>query len=239
MRVFALVFVFFASLGSLRAECDRGVVVLVHGLFQGQRSLRDAQEALNYVGLKTYTYEFPSIRGSIRSHGHCLASFVREVAAENPGQEINFLSFSLGALLLRVACNDPLFPESAKKSRAVFFAPPSSGSSFGRRYLNFGRLYRCLGFELGYELSTYTACDIVNLGPYPEEMEILIIAGSRGSRLFLKKANDGVIAVEETGIDHPFYFQTFHVSHYRILHFPPALNLARYFLLGAYTTECE
>ena len=178
--------------------------------------------------------------GSIRDHGHELALYTQKVAEQNPGQKINFVTHSLGALLLRVACQDPAFPEGAKEGRSVLFAPPSGGSELGRNFVNLGKLYRCLGFELGYELATYTACDVMELGSYPQSMQILVIAGCRGSRFLLNKHNDGVIAVNETGIENPFYFETFYVTHYRILHYPPALNLARYFILGEFTDgECE
>lgn len=222
---------------SLFAQCDRGIVVLVHGFLQTPKDMRSMEHALNCVGLKTYNFDYRSMSGSIRDHGHCLALYTKQVADENPDQTINFVCHSLGALLLRVACNDPEFPEKAKSGRAVLSAPPSSGSEIGRKYLSMGKVYKCLGFELGYELSTYTACDIIALGAYPKTMEILIIAGCRGSRLFLNKENDGVIAVSETGIENPFYFETFYVSHYRILHYTPALNLARYFILGEYSKE--
>ncbi|MCP5470161.1 MAG: hypothetical protein H7A36_06625 [Chlamydiales bacterium] len=238
MRILFCLLLLAAAL-PLRAECDKGVVILIHGFLQTEKGMNDVQRTCNYVGLKTYDFEYSSFKGSIREHGHCLAEFAKWVSEQNPGQDVNFVTHSLGALILRSACSDPAFPASAKKGRTVLFAPPSFGSEFGRK-LNAGNLYRCLGFELGYELSTYTACDIMELGSYPDEMKILIIAGCRGSRFFMNKENDGVIAVDETGIDHPFYFETFFVTHYRILHYPPALNLARYFILDEYTDrDCE
>ena len=224
----------------LFAQCDKGVVITVHGFLQSDKSVEDLQRSLSWVGLKTYNFEYRSSSGSIRDHGRSLAKFTQEVAEQNPDQEINFVTHSLGALLLRVACNDACFPEKAKTSRAVLFAPPSRGSEFGRKFMNIGTVYRCLGFDLGYELSTYTLSDIMELGSYPKAMKILIIAGCRGSRFFMNKENDGVIAVDETGIENPFYFQTFYVTHYRILHYPPALNLTRYFILNEFSDgECE
>lgn len=224
--------------GSLFASCDRGIVITIHGFLQSARGMQDADRALRYVGLRTYNFDYRSLTGSIRDHGHLLALYTQEVAAKHPDQKINFVAHSLGALLLRVASNDPCFPESAKTGRTVLFAPPSSGAELGRKYMaELGRFYRCLGFELAYELSSYTASDIVNLGSYPDSMEILIIAGCRGSRFLLDEENDGVVAVSETGIENPFYFQTFYVTHYRIMHYPPALNLCRYFILNEFSDE--
>ncbi|MFN0065509.1 MAG: esterase/lipase family protein [Chlamydiales bacterium] len=220
---------------ALRAdECDKGVVVTIHGFLQTARSLRDMSYSLRYVGLKVYNYEYPSVTGSIRDHGHCLATYIKWVSDENPGKKINFVCFSLGSVILRSALNDPCCPAEAKAGHAVFIAPPSSGSTFGRSFSNFSKLYCCLGLELFYELSTYTVCDMIDLGPYPEDMRILIIAGCRGSQFNKCVANDGIVDVSETGIDHPFYFETFYTTHFRIFTYPPVLNLTRYFVLGAY-----
>jgi len=221
----------------LFGQSHSGVVITVHGFLQNERSVYDLQRALCCVGLKTYNFHYSSTTGTIRSHGEDLARFTQCVANQNPGEEINFVTHSLGALLLRVASNDPCFPQEAKIGRAVLFAPPSRGSEIGRKYLQFSRLYRCLGFELCHELSTYDVCDVMELGPYPECMKILIIAGCRGSNFFADKVNDGVIALDETRIEHPFYFETFYVTHYRILHYPPALELTRRFILNEFSDE--
>ncbi len=225
-------------MSALFAECDKGVVVTVHGFLQDARDMRSLDRQLHQVGLETYDFEYRSFSGSIREHGYCLAEYTKWVSEQHPGKTINFVTHSLGSLLLRVACNDPRFPKEAKEGRVVMVAPPSSGSQFGRDYFNLGNTYRCLGFDLGYELSTYDACDIQELGSYCDSMKILIIAGTRGSRFFMNKVNDGVIAVSETGIDHPFYFESFYVTHYRILHYSPALNLTRYFILDEFE-DCD
>ena len=239
---------FFALFSLLFAEeetkeeptyCDRGIVITVHGFLQNDKSMDIVQRALNFVNLTTYNFNYKSSSGTIRDCGHCLALFAQKVAELNPDRPIHFVTHSLGALLLRVASNDPCFPEKAKEGRVVLFAPPSRGSEVGRKYLNMGGIYKCLGFDIGYELSTYDACDIMHLGSYPESMEILIIAGCKGSRLLMNRANDGVIAVDETGIENPFYFEAFNVTHYDILHYPPALNLCRYFILNEFSDgEC-
>jgi hypothetical protein len=214
------------------------VVVGIHGFLGNKKSYKSISRSFAYEGFKMYSFEYNSFQGNLRSHGHDLAVYLCCVAQQNPGQEINFVTQSLGAIILRAALNDPACPEEAKKGRAVMIAPPNQGTELARTFDEVGEAYRCLGFELAYELTNYTYEDIRAIGYFPEEMEILIIAGSKGSSFWTNETNDGLITISETAIDHTFYFQTYPVSHTRILAYTPAIRLAQRFICSGFD-ECE
>lgn len=215
------------------------IVVGVHGFMGSRKSLNCIKHSLCEDGFDVYIFEYDSFNGSIRSHGHDLACYVARIAELNPDREIHFITQSLGALVLRASLNDPACPESAKTGRAVLIAPPNQGSELGRSFEKIGDLYRCLGFELAYEITNYTQCDIIALGPIPEEMELLIIAGSKGSSFWTHETNDGIITINETAMDHSFYFQTYPVYHTRILQYRPAIDLAKYFIYCGFDCDNE
>jgi hypothetical protein len=215
------------------------VVVGIHGFMASKKSFRCINRSMCCEGFKMYNFGYNSFSGNIRSHGHDLACYLACVAQQNPGQEINFFTQSLGALILRAALNDPACPEEAKTGKAVLVAPPNQGSELGRSFDEIGDLYKCLGFELAYELSNYTYHDIQCIGLFPEEMEILIIAGSKGTNFWTCEKNDGVITLSETAIDHSFYFQSYPVNHMRILSYPPAIRLAQFFIRCGFEEKKE
>lgn len=218
---------------------DCPIVVGVHGFLQTERSFRCIKRYMASEGFKFYIFEYNSFNGSIVSHGHDLACYLRQVAQLSPGKEIHFITQSLGALILRAALNDPICPEEAKVGKGVLIAPPNQGSELGRSFDDVGKLYRYLGFELAYELTNYTYEDIKRIGYFPEEMELLIIAGSKGSNFWTNEKNDGIITLSETSMDHSFYFQTYPVNHMRILTYPPAIRLAQYFIYCGFEQDEE
>ena len=90
-----------------------------------------------------------------------------------------------------------------------------------------------LGEHSGWQLMNYDHCQIVaHFGHFPSSMNILVIAGTRGSEALFNEPNDGFIAVEETQLDTPYYFSSFPFTHGELLTARESLCCMRNFLLG-------
>lgn len=214
-------------------------VVCLHGFLTTERTMRPIECALSHVGFTVYQFEYESRRACIEDHACCLVSYLQQVACQCPGEPISFAAHSTGALVLRAALNLPGCPEEAKMGRAVLLAPPNQGSSLAHRFRNVPPIRFIMGNYSGAQLSCFDACDVHNLGTFPDTMQVLVIAGSKGSNLLFDEPNDGYITLHETALDTPYYWQCFYVTHGEILKDPQVLCCARSFLLYGYAEEEE
>ncbi len=213
---------------SLAAE-DR-YVVAIHGLTLDSRTMSAVCHTLSCRNDEAYLWNYPSTKGTICSHGQQLYYILQDIAACRPGKPIDFVTHSIGALILRQALNIEGCPEEAKIGRTVMFAPPNQGSRLAREWKGFPPVTFCVGTKIGCELMTYDAATIHAIGPFPPTMQVLVIAGYKGSNMLFNEPNDGFIAVNETALDTPYYFQSYRVSHGRLLTNPEALELMAYFI---------
>lgn len=229
MKKYIYIFVFCFQLFSLQAQEES--VVCIHGFMTTHRSMKPVKQALKETCLDVYLWEYPSRRQTFQENACLLISFLQKIAHYRPGAPIHFVTHSIGALILRVALNTPECPQEAKIGRAVLVAPPNKGSSLARRFGQLSPVRFVLGPKSGRQLMCYEESDITCLGYFPEEMEILVAAGSRGSSLWFRRPNDGLIAVEETALNTPFYWRVYPISHGKLLKSRQMLCLLKNFLL--------
>lgn len=218
----------FAFWNPLHAE--ERYVVAIHGLLSDHTSMWPIQRTLQCDGMEVYAWDYPSIEGTTCDHASHLFQLLTQIAECRPGQPIDFVTHSIGAWILRQALNIEGCPEEAKTGRAVLLAPPNQGSRLAREYRNVPPIPWILGSKIGCELMSYGPCTIQSMGPFPETMQVLVIAGSRGNHILFNEPNDGFLAVSETALETPYYFEAFHVKHSALLTNAAVLNLTSVFL---------
>jgi len=201
-----------------------GSIVCIHGLVSSSKDLSAVRNALFPAEKRIYLWDYPSTRYCFEEHGSKLCGALKQIAECYPGEPIDFVTHSSGALVLRSALNMPDCPDEAKIGRAVLFAPPNQGSELGRKFRKFLPLRIIIGSKSGLELMSYDRFMIhERFGCFPQTMEVLVIAGTKGTTLFFHRPNDLFIALDETYLDTPYYLVTYPVSHGKLLKCRPAL----------------
>ncbi len=215
---------------STQLSAEGRYVVAIHGLTASSLSMKPVCRQLTCSGDQVYLWDYPSTEGTICSHARELMEVLECIAAQRPEQPIDFITHSIGALILRQTLNIEGCPEEAKIGRTVMFAPPNQGSSLAQKWKGFPPVRWCIGTKIGCELMTYNAATIHSIGPFPETMDVLVIAGCRGNKMFFDEPNDGFLTINETALDTPYYFWSFPANHGRILVYPDALELMTCFI---------
>lgn len=213
-------------------------VVCIHGFMTTFRSMKPIENSLKCIGFRIWNWDYPSERRTIEQHACALVEYLEQIACSYPGEPIYFVTHSTGALILRAALNIPNCPQEARIGRAALLAPPNQGSRLAYRFRNFEPIQYVMGAKSGWQLMHYDAEDIARcFGSFPPTMQVLVIAGTKGIKIFFCEENDGFIAVDETFLDTPYYWTSFPVKHGDLISCPPVLCCLRTFLYWGYP-EC-
>ena len=104
-----------------------GTVVMIHGLFMGSFMMDRIAAFFRARNWRVVQYDYPTVRKKIRAHGDDLAEFLGSPLFDEVPR-IDFVTHSMGGLLLRCAVGR-LTPARRKQfGRAVMVAPPNRGS---------------------------------------------------------------------------------------------------------------
>jgi len=174
-------------------------VVLIHGLNRSWRAMQPMAEALREAGFSTVNVDYPSQSGSIEVLAPMAVGTGVDACRAAGAQRIDFVTHSIGGILLRYAQKSAPIPELG---RVVMLAPPNHGSEVIDVTRNWPTTEIFAG-EAGMQLGTDEKSIPVQLGPV--DFELGVIAGT-GSINFLMSAmlpqpNDGKVSVASTRID--------------------------------------
>ncbi len=156
---------------------------------------------LKKEGWRVVNWEYQSRDRSIEAHAETLVAKLMELATSNPGKPINFVTHSMGGLIVRAAVNHPSCPLEAKVGKAVMLSPPNQGSNWGRLIGKYSIIKKLVKEASGRELTAET--DFEHLGELPSTMKVLVIAGDLSLNPFIKEKNDGIVTVGETKLTSP------------------------------------
>ncbi len=147
-------------------------VLLLHGLWRGQRAMEPMSRWLQHAGYSTINLPYPSTRKPIPQLAELIAKRVHQHIGDQP---FHAVTHSLGGIVARCALDRSLW----NLRRLVMIAPPSQGSHIVD-YLQ--RQHPCLHFCLGpagRQLGTQGLPK--QLPGLPDHIEAAAIMGERDS----------------------------------------------------------
>lgn len=216
----------------LCANAQGSCVILLHGLLRTPASLETLEENLSREGYTTVNLGYPSRHYPIE----VLAKEAIEPALTKcpPGDEIYFVTHSLGGILVRQYLNKHTIKHL---KRVVMLGPPNLGSevvdSFGRFY-GFKWINGPAGLQLGTGiLSVPNKLGRVNF-------ELAVIAGNRSINWILSSVipgpDDGKVSVERTKIEGMNAHITLPVNHAMMMNNPQVIaNVISYLKHGTWS----
>ena len=202
-------------------------LVLLHGLGRTAYSMAPVERAARKRGYSVLNLGYPSRTARIADLAEHVAHAIQEFAPEVPA--MNFVTHSLGGVLLRAAVGAGLLPLERVR-RAVLLAPPNQGSEAADFMARVPLLHRIPGVALA-ELGIAADGVVARLGPVP--FDCGVIAGNRTVNpilsLVIPGPDDGKVAIARasaTGVrdfvivphSHPFIMRAAEV-HRQIFHF--------------------
>ncbi|TWT93101.1 esterase/lipase family protein [Neorhodopirellula pilleata] len=110
------------------------VVLTVHGLLAGCRSMRSLADAARQEGYSVMDWGYPSLRGSILHHAAGLSRMLCDLAKRDGVKQIHLVTHSMGGVIARAAILQSRLENrwADKCGRIVMLAPPNSGSRLTR-----------------------------------------------------------------------------------------------------------
>ena len=148
-------------------------VVLLHGLGRTAHSMSPVAREAKRRGYAVLNLGYPSRTASVADLAEHVAHSIQRFAPEAPA--LDFVTHSLGGILLRVAVGAGLIPLDRIR-RAVLLAPPNQGSEAADFMVRVPLLRRVPGVALG-ELGIGADGVVARLGRV--SFECGVIAGSR------------------------------------------------------------
>jgi pimeloyl-ACP methyl ester carboxylesterase len=172
-------------------------VVLLHGIFRGQRSMRRLARLLGAEGYRTLNLGYPSRRQPIEA---VVAHIQPQIAAFAPSvpSKLHFVGHSMAGLVIRAYLHRFRPPNLG---RTVMLGTPNQGSEvadFLKDWWAYKRLFGPAGQQL---VTGLTTADTL-FGPI--DYELGVIAGDRSidpvSSLIIGDPNDGRVSIERTKV---------------------------------------
>jgi pimeloyl-ACP methyl ester carboxylesterase len=189
------------------ATPQKHVVVLLHGLFRGPRSMAGLERRLRADGYATVAMAYASSYGGLETH----ATALRALLSALPAQHVTFVTHSLGGLVVRTALAREDGRPMPQVDGIIMLFPPNRGAWLADKWHGNIVARRIVGPVLD-DLTTERARAI----PIPA-VPIAVVAGGRGNGIgrswFIPGDNDGTVAVRETLLPRLASFHVLDVGH--------------------------
>ncbi|MDN3504725.1 MAG: hypothetical protein P0S95_04025 [Rhabdochlamydiaceae bacterium] len=209
--------------------CAKKHIFCIHGFMRGKGCMKAIEMSLRYDRHDVINWDYQSKQKTIEEHANDLVLDLIDYANQYPRDEIDFVTHSLGAIIVRSAINHPDCPDLAKRGRAVLIAPPNQGSILARKLGKISIVRRWFGDHAGRELIETEEGGFDRYGPFPMSMDLVIIAGTLGYNPMLKGPNDGKVLTKETRLNRPHEYMEVKGDHSWIAYHPSVVKKVREF----------
>jgi pimeloyl-ACP methyl ester carboxylesterase len=206
-------------------------VIVAPGLWMPGLETKLLRYRLTNAGFRTYSFEFPSMRGTLERNAQLLARFAEQAV----GDRLHFVGHSLGGVVtLRMLAQTHL----PRVGRIVCLGSPLVGSRAAAWLA---------GTNAGRRVVGKTMLDHLEEGgcaPWDRHQELGIIAGTRsfGIGRFMQTMpvdNDGTVAVDETRLPGATAHLTLPVTHTQLLFDRKVARQTIHFLRNGHFVEPE
>jgi hypothetical protein len=116
--------------GWQEAAADRSIVVLLHGLDAQPEDSAAFRKVLRAAGHPTGAFRYPNDQ-AVADSGRLLSTALKQLAKDHPQRHVALVAHSLGALVARVAIEDPAL-DPGNVRQLIMVGPPNHGSALAR-----------------------------------------------------------------------------------------------------------
>ncbi len=204
-------------------------VILLHGLLSSHTVMAPLASYLHdRGGYVTFNITYPSTQGSVSDHAEALAGIIANLDGI---QEINFVAYSLGNIVVRNYLAERQRRPDPRLRRMVMLGPPNHGS-LAAVVLAENAAFQFLTGEAGQELGSQWSILEGHLAT--PQFPFGVIAGGkqdgRGYNPLLRGDNDGTISVETTQLAGAADFAVLPVLHQFLPYMPKVQEYTLRFL---------
>ena len=187
-------------------------VVCIHGFMRHQICMKHMAKKLRQSGHTPIIWGYKSRSKTIEEHSADLVASLKKLEGNGP---INFVTHSMGGLIVRAALNHPACPQRAKEGAVIMLAPPNRGSAIARALKGVLLVEKAFGKKAGQQLLNYDQTHIQDLGTFPATCSITCIAGSK----------DWKVKIEETYLETEHTHHVIECGHTTIMKDPHAIKI--------------
>lgn len=204
-------------------------IILLHGLCRTGRSMTKMQRALAQIGYTVRNEDYPSRTAPIEVLADDAIGKAIAVCRENGATKIDFVTHSMGGILVRSYLARHAVPELG---RVVMLTPPNEGSEVVDK-LGGLSLFKWINGPAGNELGTDKNSVPNQIGP--AHFSVGVIAGDRSvnwinSLFLIPGRNDGKVSVARARLAGMSDFRVIHATHSFVTYNHEAIRLTIEFL---------
>lgn len=202
-------------------------VILLHGLGRTHRSMNDMAEALAEAGYAVENIGYPSTDYPFERLLEIVSEEIQRCCLGS-GSKVNFVTHSLGGILLRAYVKDK---GAERIGRAVMLSPPSRGSELVDELKDM-TLFQWITGPAGQQLGTDTDSVPLRLGPV--NFEVGVITGDATFNplysWLIPGPDDGKVSVDRARLNGMADFIVLPHSHSFIMNSEEVIRQTLYFL---------